>query len=84
MGRATSLYKNRKGLCTHKAIYQRKIGSGKWGTHFTPHKLTPLPPTFLLEGNGGSGLTHLRDAPNTKVEITLQMGPNSMVEIHQR
>ena len=67
MGRATSLYKNRKGLRTHKAIYRRKIGRGKWGTHFTPHKLTPLPPPLLLlEGNGGSGPTHLRDAPNPR------------------
>ena len=47
MGRATSLYKNRKGLRTHKAIYRRKIGRGKWGTHFTPHKLTSLPPPLF-------------------------------------
>ena len=53
MGRATSLYKNRKGQRIHKAIYQRKIGSGKWdgvNTHYTPHKLTPLrPPLFYLK-----------------------------------
>ena len=86
MGRATSLYKNRKGQRIHKAIYQRKIGSGKWGkyTLYSSQTYPSSSPPLLFEGNGGSGPTHLRDDPNTQVAITFQIGPNSMVKIHQR
>ena len=51
MGRATSLYKNRKGQRIHKAIFQRKIGSGKWGkyTLYSSQTYPSSSPLFYLK-----------------------------------
>ena len=88
MGRATSLYKNRKGLRTHKAIYQRKIGRGKWVTLFNPHKLTSLPPPLFylkemvevaqhtLEMPPTQGGNHFADGPKLNGGNPPEMTPN--------